>query len=34
MIAAVAIEHVVPLLHNDREFDSIEKFCVKVVKNA
>jgi len=35
MIAAVAIEHNVPLLHTDRDFDPIEKFCgLKVVKNA
>lgn len=27
MIAAVAIEHVVPLLHNDRDFDPIAKHC-------
>lgn len=27
MIAAVAIEHDIPLLHNDRDFDPIEKFC-------
>jgi predicted nucleic acid-binding protein len=33
MIAAVAIEHNIPLLHNDRDFDPIEKFCgLKVVK--
>jgi hypothetical protein len=35
MIAAVAIEHNVALLHNDRDFDPIEKFCgLKVVKSA
>ena len=27
MIAAVAIEHKIPLLHNDQDFDPIEKFC-------
>ena len=27
MIAAVAIEHKVPLLHNDHDFDPIAKFC-------
>ena len=27
MIAAVAIEHRVPLLHNDRDFDSIAQHC-------
>lgn len=27
MIAAVAIEHRVPLLHNDRDFDPIEQHC-------
>ena len=27
MIAAVAIEHRIPLLHNGRDFDPIEKFC-------
>ena len=33
MIAAVAIEHNVPLLHNDRDFDPIEAHCgLKVVK--
>jgi predicted nucleic acid-binding protein len=33
MIAAVAIEHNIPLLHNDRDFDPIEKFCgLKVAK--
>jgi predicted nucleic acid-binding protein len=32
MIAAVAIQHNLPLLHNDRDFDPIEKFCgLKVV---
>jgi len=32
MIAAVAIEHHVPLLHNDRDFIPIEKHCgLKVV---
>jgi len=35
MIASVAIEHNIPLLHNDRDFDPIEKFCgLKVVKSA
>jgi predicted nucleic acid-binding protein len=35
MIAAAAIEHQVPLLHNDRDFDPIEKFCgLKVLKPA
>ena len=33
MIAAVAIEHKVPLLHNDRDFDPMEAHCgLKVVK--
>ena len=33
MIASVAIEHDVPLLHNDRDFDLIEKHCgLKSVK--
>ena len=33
MIAAVAIEHNIPLLHNDKDFDPIEEFCgLKVVK--
>jgi len=33
MIAAVAIEHNVPLLHNDRDFEPIAEFCeLKVVK--
>lgn len=33
MIAAVAIAHCVQLLHNDRDFDPIEKQCdLKVVK--
>jgi len=27
MIAAVALEHDVPLLHNDRDFDPIAKYC-------
>lgn len=35
MIAAVAIEHNIPLLHNDKDFDPIEKICgLKVVKKA
>jgi predicted nucleic acid-binding protein len=35
MIAAAAIEHKVPLLHNDRDFDPIEKYHgLKVVKVA
>jgi len=35
MIAAVAIEHNVALLHNDRDFDPIAEFCgLKVVKVA
>ena len=35
MIAAVALEHNIPLLHNDRAFDPIEKFCgLKVAKPA
>ena len=33
MIAAVAIEHGVALLHNDRDFDPIEKFCSLKVLN-
>ena len=33
MIAGVAIEHNVALLHNDGDFDPIEEFCgLKVVK--
>ena len=33
MIASVAIEHDIPLLHNDRDFDLIEKHCgLKSVK--
>jgi len=33
MIAAAAIQHRIPLLHNDRDFDPIEKHCgLKVVK--
>ena len=33
MIAAVAIEYDLPLLHNDRDFDPIEAHCgLKVVK--
>jgi predicted nucleic acid-binding protein len=27
MIAAVAIENKIPLLHNDRDFDPITKYC-------
>ena len=27
MIAAVCIEHGVPLLHNDRDFDPLETYC-------
>lgn len=35
MIAAVAIEHNVPLLHNDRDFDPMEKNCgLKVLRVA
>lgn len=35
MIAALAIEHNIPLLHNDRDFDPIEEFCgLKVAKPA
>jgi len=35
MIAAVAIEHNVPLLHKDRDFDSIETNCgLKVLRPA
>jgi predicted nucleic acid-binding protein len=35
MIAAVAIEHDIPLLHNDKDFDPMEKHCgLKVVKMA
>jgi predicted nucleic acid-binding protein len=33
MIAAVAIEHSIPLLHNDKDFDPIEKFCGLKVLN-
>lgn len=33
MIASVAITHGVPLLHSDRDFDPIEKYCgLKAVK--
>ena len=33
MIASVAIEHDIPFLHNDRDFDPIEKHCgLKSVK--
>lgn len=33
MIAAIAIENNIPLLHNDRDFDSIEKhFGLKIVR--
>jgi len=33
VIAAVAIEHNIPLLHTDRDFDPIEKFCgLRVVR--
>lgn len=35
MIAAVAIENNIPLLHKDKDFDPIEKFCgLRVVKRA
>ena len=35
MIAAVAIEHNIPLVHSDRDFDPIEKFCgLKVVRET
>jgi len=35
MIAATAIEHNIPLLHNDQDFDPIEKVCgLKVVSVA
>jgi predicted nucleic acid-binding protein len=27
LIAAVAIEHKIPLLHNDKDFDPLEEFC-------
>ena len=33
MIAAVAIENNISLLHNDRDFDPIQKYCgLKIVK--
>jgi len=33
MIAAVAIEHDIPLLHKDRDFNPIAKYCgLKIVK--
>ncbi len=33
MIASVAVEHDIPLLHNDRDFDPIETHCgLKVVR--
>lgn len=35
MIAAVAMEHNVPLLHNDRDFDPIEKhFSLKIIPST
>lgn len=35
MIASVAIEHDIQLLHNDRDFDPIEKHCgLKTVKSG
>lgn len=35
MIAAVAIQHDIPVLHSDRDFDPIEKHCrLTVVKTA
>lgn len=35
MIAAVSIEHDVPLLHNDRDFDPIEEYCgLRVVETG
>jgi predicted nucleic acid-binding protein len=34
MIAAVAIENDVPLLHNDRDFDQIVEYCGLVVKDT
>ena len=35
MIAAVAIEHNIPLLHTDRDFDPIEEFCgLRVVRET
>jgi predicted nucleic acid-binding protein len=27
LIAAVAVEHKIPLLHNDKDFDPIAKYC-------
>jgi predicted nucleic acid-binding protein len=33
MIASIAIAHSIPLLHNDKDFNPIEKYCrLKVVK--
>ena len=35
MIAAVAIEHNIPLLHSDRDFDPVENLCgLKVVRET
>ena len=34
MIAAVAIENNIPLIHNDRDFDPIEKYCGLQVINT
>lgn len=31
MIASIAIEHKIPLLHHDRDFQPIEKYCGLVV---
>ena len=33
MIAAVAIEHDIPLLHNDRDFNPLAEYCgLKILK--
>lgn len=33
MIASIAIEHKIPLLHHDRDFDPIKKYCGLAVVN-
>jgi predicted nucleic acid-binding protein len=35
MIAAVAIEHAIPLLHNDRDFNPLAEYCdLKILKTT